>query len=193
MQYIDGGDFRAMKNLTAQRLALAALFLALGLVLPFLTGQIAALGQALLPMHLPALLCGFILGPQIGLAVGFIMPLLRSAVFGMPPLFPTATAMAFELATYGFLAGLLYQNLAGRARVYLSLIGAMLGGRVVWGVVSLVLYGLQGRAFSWQIFMGGAFANALPGIVVQLILIPILVIALERTQFSAQRAGRYQP
>jgi predicted membrane protein len=191
MQHIDGGDFTAMKNITARRLALAALFLALGLALPFLTGQIAALGQALLPMHLPALLCGFILGPELALVVGFVMPLLRSVIFGMPPLFPTATAMAFELAAYGFLAGLLYQNLAQRGRVYFSLIGAMLGGRVVWGVVSLVLYGLQGKAFSWQLFIAGAFANALPGIVVQLILIPLLVIALERAQSSKQYTGRY--
>lgn len=170
-----------MKFSSTQNLVLAALFLALGLALPFVTGQIPAMGQALLPMHLPVIIGGFVLGGPMGLLIGFITPILRSLIFGMPPIFPTATAMAFELAAYGLLAGLLYRVLSkGTLRVYLSLIGAMLGGRVVWGLVSLVLFGLQGRAFSWQLFTAGAFINAVPGIVVQLILIPLLVISLER-------------
>src|SRR5690554_5592143 len=165
-----------MKFSSTQNLVLAALFLALGLALPFVTGQIPAMGQALLPMHLPVIIGGFVLGGPMGLLIGFITPILRSLIFGMPPIFPTATAMAFELAAYGLLAGLLYRVLSkGTLRVYLSLIGAMLGGRVVWGLVSLVLFGLQGRAFSWQLFTAGAFINAVPGIVVQLILIPLLV------------------
>lgn len=170
-----------MKFSSTQNLVLAALFLALGLALPFVTGQIPAMGQALLPMHLPVIIGGFVLGGPMGLLIGFTTPILRSLIFGMPPIFPTATAMAFELAAYGLLAGLLYRVLSkGTLRVYLSLIGAMLGGRVVWGLVSLVLFGLQGRAFSWQLFTAGAFINAVPGIVVQLILIPLLVISLER-------------
>ena len=81
-----------LKNMT-----LAALFLALGLVLPFFTGQIPQIGSMLLPMHIPVFLCGLICGWQYGAAVGFVVPLMRSVLFGMPPLFPTATAMAFEL------------------------------------------------------------------------------------------------
>lgn len=86
-----------MQKRHAQTLVLAALFLALGLLLPFVTGQIAAFGSWFLPMHLPVLLCGFVCGWPYGLAVGFVVPLLRSFLFGMPPMMPTAVAMAFEL------------------------------------------------------------------------------------------------
>lgn len=134
-------------------------------------------------MHLPVFLCGLICGWQYGAAVGFILPLLRSVTFGMPPLFPTAIAMAFELATYGLVAGLLY----GRSRwqcviaLYRSLIAAMLAGRIVWGAVQVVLLGLSGSAFTWQMFMSGALLNAIPGIIVQLTLIPAIMVALNRT------------
>lgn len=109
--------------------------------------------------------------------------LFRSVTFGMPPLFPTATAMAFELAAYGLVAGLLY----GRSRwqcviaLYCSLIAAMFAGRIVWGVVQIVLLGLSGSSFTWQMFMSGALLNAITGIIVQLILIPAVMVALNRT------------
>ena len=81
----------------------AALFLALAYVMPFLTGQIPEIGSMLCPLHIPVLLCGFICGAPWGLAVGFIAPLLRSLILGMPPFFPKAVCMAFELAAYGFI------------------------------------------------------------------------------------------
>ena len=84
-------------NKDLKQLTLAALFLALGLVLPFFTGQIPQIGSMLLPMHIPVFLCGLICGWQYGAAVGFVTPLLRSALFGMPPLFPTAAAMPLEI------------------------------------------------------------------------------------------------
>ena len=159
------------------------MFLALGLVLPFLTMQIPQFGSMLLPMHLPVLLCGFVCGWPYGLLVGVITPLLRSALFAMPPLYPVAIAMAFELATYGILAGLLYKLLPKKTlNIYISLILAMLGGGIVWGVVQTVLLGFGGNAFTWQAFIGGAFATALPGIILQLVLIPILVMALKRAK-----------
>ena len=96
-----------MKQNNTKKLVYSALFLALALVLPFLTGQIQTFGQMLAPMHLPVLLCGFVCGPVWGLAVGAVAPLLRSLLFGMPPMFPTAVAMAFELAAYGLFTGLL--------------------------------------------------------------------------------------
>lgn len=99
-------------NKTVKNLTLSAMFMAIGVVLPILTGQIQQIGNMLLPMHLPVFLCGLICGWQYGAAVGFVLPLFRSVTFGMPPLFPTATATAFELATYGLVAGLLY----GRSR-----------------------------------------------------------------------------
>jgi riboflavin transporter FmnP len=94
-----------MYRKTTRRLVLSAICLALCMVLPLLTGQIQQIGNMLAPMHLPVLLCGFLCGWPGGLAVGFIAPLLRFAVFGMPPIFPTGIAMAFELATYGTVCG----------------------------------------------------------------------------------------
>lgn len=170
-------------NKTTKNITLSAMFMAVGMVLPFLTGQIQQIGNMLLPMHLPVFLCGLICGWQYGAVVGFILPLLRSVIFGMPPLFPTAVAMAFELATYGLVAGLLY----GRSRwqcvvaLYRSIIVAMLAGRIVWGVVQIVLLGFSGSAFTWQMFMAGALLNSIPGIVMQLILIPAIMVALNRT------------
>ena len=168
------------------RLTLSAVFLALALVLPFLTGQLAQLGSMLLPMHLPVLLCGFVCGWPWGLAVGFVAPLLRFALFGMPPLF-TALAMAFELAAYGAVAGLLVKRLPQTtAGLYTALIAAKLAGRVVWGLVSFVLYSLLlvgNQPFTFAMFLGGAFLNAWPGIVAQLVLVPLVVLALRRTKW----------
>ncbi len=168
-----------MKKQSTRKLVFAALLLALGLVLPFLTAQIPQVGSMLLPMHLPVLLCGFVCGWPYGLLVGAVTPLLRSMLFGMPPLYPTAVAMAFELAAYGLLAGLFYKLLPKKpVYVYVALILAMLGGRAVWGLAQMVLMRLVAQPFTWQIFMAGAFGNALPGILVQLVLIPVIVLAL---------------
>jgi len=172
-----------MRRIKTLNLVLSAFFIALGLVLPFLTGQIPAMGSRLLPMHIPVLLCGFACGGVPGLLVGFIVPLFRSLLFGLPPMFPIALAMAFELAAYGLTAGLLYRLLPKRAvSVYISLIVSMIVGRAVWGGASWILYSLSGSAFTWKIFMAGAFINAVPGIIVQLILIPIIVMALQRAR-----------
>lgn len=162
-----------------KQLVLAGFFMALGLLLPFLTAQVPALGARFLPMHIPVLLCGFVLGGPLGLLVGLTTPLLRSLLFGMPPMFPTAAAMAFELAAYGLIAGWVY---ARTSSVFPALISAMLGGRVVWGVVSFILYGLSGSTFGWQVFAAGAFINALPGIIFQLIAIPLLVLGLQKAR-----------
>lgn len=170
-----------------RNMVLAALFLALGLLLPFLTGQIPTIGSRLLPMHLPVLLCGIICGWPWGLAVGFVTPLLRSVLFGMPPMMPTAVAMAFELAAYGAIAGLVMSLLPARkiTSVFIALVVAMLGGRIVWGVVSLVLYTITGSVFSWQIFFVQAFANAVIGVIVQLVLIPAIVFAIWKVEERA--------
>lgn len=166
------------------RMTLSALFLALALVLPYLTGQLPQLGSALLPMHLPVLLCGFVCGWPWGLAVGLIAPLLRTVLTGMPPLMPTAVAMAFELAAYGAVSGLCYHRLSRTPlHLYVALILAMLAGRLVWGAVSLGLYTLfLSKAFTAAMFVGGAFVTAWPGIVAQLVLVPLIVLALERAK-----------
>lgn len=164
-------------------MVLAALFLALGIVMPFLTGQIPGIGSRLLPMHIPVLICGYVCGWKYGLMVGLVVPLLRSVMFGMPPLMPTGTAMAFELAAYGAVTGILYGKLPKtNASLYISLLGAMIVGRLVWGVVSIPLYGIAGKAFSVQMFIAGGFVNAIPGIVLQIVLIPVMIMALRQAK-----------
>ena len=165
---------------SSKQLVLSALFLALGLLLPFLTGQIPSLGNKLLPMHIPILLCGFICGKRYGLIVGFITPLLRSFLLTTPPPF-IAVTMAFELATYGFVAGLIYNLLPkNKIYIYVSLIISMLVGRIVWGIASAIVFGSIGMKFNWELFVAGGFINAIPGIIIQIILIPILVMAINR-------------
>ena len=162
------------------KMTLAALFLALAYVLPFLTGQIAEIGSMLCPMHLPVLICGFVCGWPWGLAVGFIAPLLRSLTLGMPPLFPTAISMALELAAYGVAAGLMHKLLPRKKPyIYCSLLTAMAVGRLVWGAAMFVFVGLNGGAFTLAAFVAGAFTNAIPGIILQVILIPIIVMLLD--------------
>ena len=179
---------KKMTSLQIRRLTYAALYLAIAMVLPFITGQIPEIGSALCPMHIPALLCGLMCGSPWGLAVGFIAPLLRSVVFGMPAMFPGAVAMAFELAVYGGMAGFLYQKLPRKKSVtYAVLLISMIAGRIVWGAVRVILAGLSGSTFTWALFLAGAVTNAIPGIILHLVLIPILVIAMERAGLSLNR------
>lgn len=159
------------------------MFIAIGIVLPGITAHVPAIGNMLLPMHIPVMLAGFLCGAPYGAVVGFITPLLRSALLSMPPIFPIASAMAFELACYGFLCGMLYGKFPKKTLyLYVSLILAMVGGRIVWGAVSLVLFTLSQNAFTWKLFLSGAFLAALPGIAIQLLLIPPLVIALKKNK-----------
>ena len=163
------------------RMVLAALFLAIAYVLPFLTGQIPEIGSMLCPMHIPVLLCGFVCGWPWGAAVGLIAPLFRSLTLGMPPLFPTAVCMALELAVYGAVAGWLHRALPRKKLyIYVSLIIAMLAGRLVWGGAMLVCLGLSGGSFTAAAFLAGAITNAIPGIIAQIVLVPILVMVADR-------------
>lgn len=168
-----------MKHTNIKKLALAAMFIAIGLLLPFLTGQIKQIGNMLLPMHIPVLLCGLICGKYYGAAVGAVLPLMRSVLFGMPVMFPSAAAMAFELSAYGFIIGLLYSLFKKQdiRSLYLSMIGAMIGGRIIWGIVMTIITG----SFTFKAFIASAFLNAFPGIILQLLLIPTIMLALDRT------------
>lgn len=164
------------------KMVLAAMFLGIGFVLPMLTSQIKEIGDTLLPMHLPVMLCGLICGAKYGLSVGMILPLFRGVVFGMPPLYPNAVWMAIELATYGFVIGFLYsrinqKNLKG---VYISLVAAMIVGRIAWGISKAVLLGLNHKEFTVPMFIAGGFVDAIPGIILQLVLIPLIMIVLNK-------------
>lgn len=162
------------------KMILSALFLALAYVMPFLTGQIPEIGAMLCPMHLPVLLCGFICGPVWGAAVGAVAPIFRSLTLGMPPLFPTALCMAFELAAYGAVAGLMHRLLPRKKQyIYCSLLAAMIAGRIVWGVATFIFVGASGQSFTFAAFLAGAFTNAIPGIIVQILLVPVLVMLLD--------------
>ena len=177
-----------MTSLQVRKMTYAALYLAIAMVLPFVTGQITEIGAMLSPMHIPVLLCGFMCGWPWGLAVGLIAPLLRSVVFGMPVMFPGAVAMAFELATYGCVSGLLYHLLPKKAWcTYAVLVISMIAGRIVWGIARLILAGLSGGSFTWALFIAGAVTNAIPGIILHLALIPVLVIAMNRAGLSLNK------
>ena len=161
-------------------MVLAALFLALAYVMPFLTGQIPEVGSMLCPLHIPVLLCGFICGWPWGLAVGFIAPLFRSLTLGMPPFFPTAVCMAFELAAYGAVTGWMHRILPRKKPyIYVSLLTAMIAGRLIWGAAMFVCMGINGGSFTFAAFLAGAIVNAIPGIIAQIVLIPILVMILD--------------
>ena len=167
-------------SMRIRKMTYAALYLAIALVLPFLTGQIPEIGSMLSPMHIPVFLCGFVCGWPWGMAIGFVAPMLRMLLFGMPP-FLTAIAMTFELATYGLVSGVLYKLLPKKAwAIYVSLIVAMIAGRVVWGLARLVIAGVMGTSFTMALFIAGALTSAIPGIILHLILIPALVFAMQR-------------
>ena len=171
-----------MEKYKLKKMVLSAMFLSLGLLLPFLTGQIRNIGHTLLPMHIPVLLCGFICGAEYGFLVGIIVPVLRSFVFGMPVMYPNALAMAFELAVYGLVAGVIYAHSKKKniISIYISLVSAIICGRVVWGVMWMVFAGVSEGAFTISIFLSRAFANAVPGLILQLVLIPLVVIIFEK-------------
>ncbi len=170
------------------KMILAALFFALSYVIPFFTGQIPEIGSMLCPLHIPVILCGYFCGPIWGLAIGFIAPLFRALTLGMPPLFPTAICMAFELAAYGIATGFLHKKLPKRKPyVYVSLLSAMVLGRLVWGAAMFTALTINGGAFTFAAFIAGAFTNALPGIIVQIVFIPLLVMVLDNPKITKLR------
>lgn len=168
---------------TVKNLTLSAMFLALCMILPFITGGVPQIGNAISPMHIPVLICGFVCGWQYGAAVGFIAPLMRSLFFIMPPMYPVAVSMAFELAAYGLLCGLLYKAFP-KKNVYLypALIISMLGGRAVWGIARYIMAGLSGSEFSMAMFVAGAFTQAVPAIICHILLVPPVVMAFKKTK-----------
>jgi len=169
--------------MSTRKLVLSGLFIALGLYLPFLTAQIPSIGSKLLPMHIPVLISGFVLGWPYGLLIGLITPITRSLLFGMPPMMPTAVAMSFELAAYGAVTGFLYKLLPKKeAFTAVSLLVAMLVGRIVWGSASYFIFGLSGKTFTWKLFVTNGFINAIPGITLQILIIPVIIIALRKAK-----------
>ena len=164
----------SLKNNKIKNLVLSALFLCMGVVLPLITGQIKEIGDTLLPMHFPVMLCGLICGWKHGFALGLILPFFRAVTVGMPPMYPNAVWMASELAAYGLLTGLLYKSVAPN-KIYFSLLVSMICGRIVWGITKFILLGVAGKAFTFGAFVTGALIDSVPGILLQLVLIPLII------------------
>ncbi len=169
-------------------ICLSALFLTIALILPLLTGNIPIIGRMLSPMHIPVLICGLACGWQYGLVIGIVAPILRYFTFGMPTIYPSGIGMAFELGTYGVASGLLYDFFKKITKkniiaIYATLISAMLIGRIVWGIVRYSMTLIDNTLpFNFSLFLSGAFISAWPGIILHLILIPAVVIALEKVR-----------
>lgn len=177
-----------MKNKSIRNITLSAMFLALAIVFAFISGNIPEVGNTLCPMHIPVMLCGFILGWPYGLLVGFLAPFLKSFLTGVPYLYPTAISMAFELSTYGMICGFLYPLLKKKSKNNLislitTLIISMLSGRLIWGVMRyFLIFFKDGQNFTFNMFLTGAFISAWPGIIIQLIMIPSVIYLLEKNQ-----------
>lgn len=174
------------KKQLVKKMCIFALLLSLCYVLPFISMQIPEIGNMLAPMHIPVMIAGFILGPYYSLFLGLIAPITRSLIFGSPFLYPTAICMCFELATYGFVIGMMFKIIKKNKnlilKIYISLITAMIFGRLVWGLSRLVCGLIDANMFTFKLFIAGAFLNAWPGIIIQLILIPALIITLYKTK-----------
>ena len=173
--------------MNVRKLTFTGLFLALGLVLPFLTGQLPQMGNALLPMHIPVLLCGIICGWQYGFLIGLVLPPLRYLLFSTPPLqvFPP---MAFELATYGAVIGLVYMLFKNKnIGVFVALFTSMIAGRAVFGIVNTIIFSLTAKVYTFKMFFTAAFVTAIPGIILQVILIPSIVLITKKAMSLNER------
>jgi len=163
-------------------MVIAALFIALGIVLPMAFHSIPNAGGIFLPMHIPVLLCGIICGFPYGLACGLIAPLLSSLFTGMPPA-AFLPSMVCELAAYGVVSGLLMRWVRVKSlytKTYIALIGAMVFGRVLYGVLNSFIF--NAGSYSMQIWLTAAFVTALPGVLIQIIVIPAIVVVLRRAK-----------
>ncbi len=162
-----------------RQITLSGLMIALALLLPFLTGQIPQVGTMLTPMHFPVMITSVFAGPVYGLLVGVLSPLLRQFLFSMPP-FPMSLMMALELGTYGITFGVLFKvakpHISNELlRLVLSLTVSMILGRIVFTLAALSLTG----ATSFSVVFWGLFTTSLPGIILQLVLIPLLYFRLK--------------
>ncbi len=171
-----------MKKTNTQKLIYTGICIAIGLILPQITKMVPVnnIGSIISPMHIPVLLSGFLCGIPYAAFCGFILPLLAFALTGMPPIYPVGLAMIFELATYGGVAAALYKITKGK--IYPSLIGAMLCGRVVMGVAYAIIFGIAGIPYGMATFVSAAFVTALPGIIIQLIVVPAIVYVLKKAR-----------
>ena len=172
-------------------LVTAGLCVAIGIVLPVATHSIPNAGSVLLPMHIPVLLCGLLCGPVYGAVCGILAPLLSSLITSMPPA-AVLPSMICELAVYGLIAGVLIRVIRTKSavlNVYCSLIGAMLLGRAVYGAVNALIF--RAGEYSMEIWLTASFVTALPGIAIQLVLLPLVVLALRKAGLAGEWEKAY--
>ena len=158
-------------------MVLTALFVTLGLIIPYVTGHAFGIpGTILLPMHLPVLLCGLLLGARLGALCGLVTPLLSSVLTGMPPMYPMLPIMMLQLTTLGLVSGMMYRRF--RVPLYPALLIAIVAGWAVYGLTFsiLLLRAAELRAPS----MLTAITTGIPGMVVQLVLIPPILLVLKK-------------
>ena len=177
-----------MKRTNTRALCECAIMLALAVILSFIPFGRLPFGGTITPASmLPICLVSITYGWKWGLGVGFVAPIFRSLTLGMPPLYPTALCMAFELATYGLICGIMHKLLPkNKGFIYVSLLTSMVAGRIIWGIAMTTCMGITGGAFTFSAFIAGAITNAIPGIIVQIVLVPILVMLAEK--LSTQKA-----
>lgn len=165
-----------------RQLVLTALFIAIGVILPQAFHAIPNAGSIFLPMHIPVLVSGYAVGPLFGLLCGILTPILSHFIFGMPPT-PMLGQMICELGVYGLMTGVLNRTIKtrnGLVKNYLVLIGAMLCGRLTYGILNALVF--RAGNYSLQAWTAAAFVTALPGIIIQLLLIPVLVDRLKKAK-----------
>ncbi len=163
-----------------RQLVLTALFIAIGIVLPQAFHMIPNAGGIFLPMHIPILISGFAVGPLFGLLCGILTPVLSHFIFSMPPT-PVLPGMLCELAVYGLMTGIFNRIIKIKndyAKAYVVLILAMLCGRVTYGILNALIF--KAGSYSMNVWISAAFVTAIPGIIIQLILIPVLVVRLKK-------------
>ena len=156
-----------------RRLVIAGLLLSLGIIIPMIFHSTGIAGTVFLPMHIPVLIGGFLLPPYLALLLGMLTPLINSLVTGMPQLFPMAIIMSFELGIYGFVASLMYRKL--NIPSIMSLIVSMIVGRIMAGLVVFILATFFAVQLDPILFIIGGVTTGIPGIIIQIILIPSLI------------------
>lgn len=165
-----------MKKEATIKLISAGALTAIGVILPVFFHMFSISGSIFLPMHIPVILCGFICGYKLGGISGLLTVLLSSLLTGMPPMGPVTYYMSAELIAYGVIGGILIK----KTNVIAALITAMLGGRVVLAAAQVIILGLNKTPFALETFITSAFVKALPGIIIQIILIPIIMLSLKK-------------
>ncbi len=176
---------------SVKRTTLCALFIAFCYVLP-IAFHAVGLGSVVAPMHIPVLLCGMICGSGYGALCGIIGPILSHLLGGMPPL-PMLVRMVPELCVYGLVGGITMKSIrTGRAAadVYISLVITMIAGRIVGGIATAIFYAVTSGVYSIALWATSYFVEGLPGIVAHLILVPVLVLTLQKARLVPARYAK---